>query len=55
MSRASWRFPPEWLVFSVIVVDLIGFGILIPILPFMSPALGGDEMDVALVIAIYSL
>ena len=55
MSRSAWRFPPEWLVFSVIVVDLIGFGILIPILPFMSPALGGDEMDVALVIAIYSL
>jgi MFS family permease len=43
------------LVFSVIVVDLIGFGILIPILPFMSPALGGNEMDVAFVIAIYSL
>ena len=55
MSQASWRFPPEWLVFSVIVVDLIGFGILIPILPFMSPALGGNEMDVAFVIAIYSL
>lgn len=47
--------PAEWLVFSVIVVDLVGFGIVIPILPFMSPMLGGDEVDVALVIAIYSL
>lgn len=55
MNRGVWRLPPEWLVFSVIVVDLIGFGIVIPILPFMSPQLGGDEMDVALVIAIYSL
>ena len=55
MNRGVWRLPPEWLVFSVIVVDLIGFGIVIPILPFMSPALGGDEMDVALVIAVYSL
>jgi len=55
MSPSGWRLPPEWLVFSVIVVDLIGFGIVIPILPFMSPALGGDEMDVALVIAVYSL
>ena len=52
MSQGAWRFPPEWLVFSVIVVDLIGFGILIPILPFMSPALGGDEMDVALVLSL---
>lgn len=44
-----------WLVFFVIVVDLTGFGIVIPILPFISPALGGDEIDVALVIAVYSL
>ena len=55
VSGATWRLPPEWLVFTVIVVDLIGFGIVIPILPFMSPLLGGDEMDVALVIAVYSL
>lgn len=53
---SRWRgLPREWLVFSVIVVDLIGFGIVIPILPFISPALGGDEFDVALVIALYSL
>lgn len=55
MTRLSRALPAEWLVFSVIVVDLVGFGIVIPILPFMSPMLGGDEVDVALVIAIYSL
>jgi MFS transporter, DHA1 family, tetracycline resistance protein len=55
MTSRRWGLPREWLVFSVIVVDLIGFGIVIPILPFMSPALGGDEFDVALVIALYSL
>ena len=55
MTQARWSFPAEWLVFTVIVVDLVGFGILIPILPFMSPLLGGNEIDVALVIAIYSL
>lgn len=49
------RLPAIWLVFAVIVVDLTGFGIVIPILPFISPALGGDEVDVALVISIYSL
>lgn len=55
MTQSRWSFPAEWLVFTVIVVDLVGFGILIPILPFMSPLLGGNEIDVALVIAIYSL
>ena len=55
MTRPTMGLPAEWLVFSVIVVDLVGFGIVIPILPFMSPMLGGDEVDVALVIAIYSL
>jgi len=55
VTQSRWSFPAEWLVFTVIVVDLVGFGILIPILPFMSPLLGGNEIDVALVIAIYSL
>ncbi len=47
--------PPEWLVFLVIVVDLIGFGIVLPILPFLAPKVGGNEFDVAMVIAIYSV
>lgn len=55
MTQGRPGLPPEWLVFCVIVVDLIGFGIVIPILPFISPMLGGDEFDVALVIAIYSI
>lgn len=55
VNRVTRRLQPEWLVFAVIVVDLIGFGIVIPILPFMAPLLGGNEMDVALVIAVYSL
>ena len=33
-----------WLVFFVIVVDLIGFGIVIPILPFLSPQLAARLM-----------
>ncbi|MBT7312216.1 MAG: MFS transporter, partial [Halieaceae bacterium] len=39
-----------WLVFFVIVVDLIGFGIVIPILPFLSPQLGGGTDDVAFIL-----
>lgn len=55
MSNDRPRLSGEWLVFSVIVVDLIGFGIVIPILPFIAPMLGGGEFDVAMVVAIYSL
>ena len=44
-----------WLVFFVIVVDLIGFGIVIPILPFLSPQLGGDTDDIAFILATYSV
>ena len=44
-----------WLVFFVIVVDLIGFGIVIPILPFLSPQLGGTTDDIALILATYSV
>lgn len=44
----------RWLVFAIVVVDAIGFGIVIPILPFMSPALGGDAQDVALIMVTYS-
>ena len=39
VTPATRRFGPEWLVFAVIVVDLIGFG-LVSILPFMAPILG---------------
>jgi len=55
VSHGRPRLTGEWLVFCVIVVDLIGFGIVIPILPFIAPMLGGSEFDVALIIAIYSL
>ena len=44
-----------WLLFFVIVVDLIGFGMVIPILPFLSPSLGGSEADIALILASYSM
>jgi len=44
-----------WLVFFVIVVDLIGFGIVIPILPFLSPHLGGGADDVAFILVSYSI
>ena len=51
-----WRqMSMAWLVFFVIVVDLIGFGIVIPILPFLSPQLGGGTDDIAFILMTYSV
>ena len=43
------------LLFAVVLLDMIGFGIVIPILPFITPSLGGDEFDIALIIASYAI
>ncbi len=42
------------LLFGVVLLDLIGFGIVIPILPFLSPQLGAGELDIALIIVTYA-
>ncbi|MGA0433912.1 MAG: MFS transporter, partial [Luminiphilus sp.] len=58
MTRLLSRWRQQslaWLVFFVIVVDLIGFGIVIPILPFLSPHLGGGTDDVAFILVSYSV
>jgi MFS family permease len=38
-----------------VLLDLIGFGIVIPILPFLSPELGADKLDVAYIIVAYAV
>ena len=43
------------LLFAVVLLDLIGFGIVIPILPFLSPRLGADNLDIAYIIVTYAL
>jgi DHA1 family tetracycline resistance protein-like MFS transporter len=42
------------ILFGVVLLDLIGFGIVIPILPFLSPQLGASTMDIALIIVSYA-
>ncbi|GAB3285337.1 MFS transporter [Parahaliea aestuarii] len=42
------------ILFGVVLLDLIGFGIVIPILPFLSPQLGASKMDIALIIVAYA-
>jgi len=43
------------ILFATVLIDLIGFGIVIPILPFLSPQLGADKLDIAFIIAIYAV
>lgn len=43
------------LLFAVVLLDMVGFGIVIPILPFIAPKLGAGSFDIALIIASYSL
>ena len=42
------------ILFGVVLLDLIGFGIVIPILPFLSPELGASKLDIAFVIVTYA-
>ncbi|GLP96364.1 MFS transporter [Paraferrimonas sedimenticola] len=43
------------LLFAVVLIELIGFGIVIPILPFLAPSLGASNFDIALIIAVFSV
>jgi DHA1 family tetracycline resistance protein-like MFS transporter len=43
------------LLFAVVLLDMIGFGIVIPILPFITPRLGGSTFDIAMIIAAYAI
>ena len=40
--------------FGVILLALIGFGVVIPILPFLSPRLGADKFDIALIVVTFA-
>lgn len=43
------------ILFITVLIDLIGFGLVIPILPFLAPQVGASNFDIALIIAIYSV
>lgn len=42
-------------LFLTVLIDLIGFGMIIPILPFAAPRFGASELDIALVLVAYSV
>lgn len=43
------------ILFFTVLIDLIGFGMVIPILPFMAPQLGASQFDIAMLIVAYSV
>jgi multidrug resistance protein len=44
-----------WIVFTTILIDFVGFSILIPVLPEFADRLGASAFEVALILAIYAL
>lgn len=46
---------PMLVLFLTVFIDLIGFGIIIPILPFAAPQFGASNLDIALIIVVYSV
>lgn len=43
------------ILFLTVLIDLIGFGMVIPILPFMAPQFGASQFDIAMIIVSYSI
>lgn len=42
-------------LFMTVLIDLIGFGMIIPILPFAAPRFGASTLDIALIVVVYSV
>lgn len=53
MKRATRR-AALFIVFLTVFIDLVGFGIVLPLLPFYSTELGATPFEVGLIIASYS-
>lgn len=43
------------ILFGAVLVDLIGFGIILPLLPFYAERFGGSGVEVGLLVTVYSL
>lgn len=44
-----------FVLFMTVLIDLIGFGMVIPILPFAAPRFGATELDIAMLLVLYSV
>lgn len=55
-EQASKRgFPPILIIFLTILIDMIGFGIVIPVLPYYSSQLGASPWEIGLLFGSFSL
>lgn len=45
---------PLFIIFITVFVDLVGFGIIIPLSPYLAREFGADAFDIGLLMAIYS-
>lgn len=45
----------EAIIFATILIDFVGFSILIPVLPLYGQQLGASELEIGLMLALYSL
>jgi DHA1 family tetracycline resistance protein-like MFS transporter len=53
-SKRSFRNNPTLVIFLTVFMDLVGFGIVIPMNPYITRAFGGTSFDVGLLMATYS-
>ena len=44
-----------WLLFLIVLVDMMGFGLIIPLLPFYALKFQASELQVTLMLSVYSL
>lgn len=49
------KIPPFPILFGTMLLDMIGFGLVVPLLPFYAEAFGGSGAEVGLLVAIFAL
>ena len=54
MTRAPTAAPSLLILFAIVLTDLVGFGIVIPLLPFFGEHFGAGPDTVAILMATYS-
>jgi MFS family permease len=54
-SSHSTRSPSLWILLLTVFVNLVGFGLIVPLLPFFAEALAAEPWQVTLMFAAYSL
>src|SRR5437899_10278412 len=54
-ARARYQRAQMPILFLIVFVDLVGFGLIIPLLPFYAERFGASPQEVTLLLAVFSL